>query len=141
MKAISWILVLLGSLVAQESPKITAKHIDVSGYPAVARQAQLQGTISMRLTISSTGEVTDATANTNSPLLVQHPLLQHELLRMTRRWTFQCLGCRTSEVYEHTLIFVYKLEGKGNPNPDRGTVSFDLPNTVTIRASKPMPQP
>jgi hypothetical protein len=45
---------------AQDKPNVIVKHLEAMRYPDLARQARLQGTISIRLKISSSGNVVDA---------------------------------------------------------------------------------
>jgi len=49
-----------------------------TGYPNVARTARLQGTITVKLTISGDGNVVAAEATSLDDWLMTHPLLQKE---------------------------------------------------------------
>lgn len=51
-------------------------------YPAMARQARVQGSAQVQISISETGEVTSAT------LLSGHPLLREAALQAARQWLF-----------------------------------------------------
>jgi len=51
-------------------------------YPAIARQARVQGMVQVQIGISETGDVTDVT------LLSGHPLLRDAALQAARQWLF-----------------------------------------------------
>jgi protein TonB len=51
-------------------------------YPAIARQARVQGSVQVQIGISEAGEVTDVT------LLSGHPLLRDAALRAAKQWLF-----------------------------------------------------
>jgi protein TonB len=52
-------------------------------YPAIARQARVQGSVQVQIDISETGEVT------NAALITGHPLLRDAALQAARQWTFR----------------------------------------------------
>jgi protein TonB len=51
-------------------------------YPAIARQARVQGSVQVQIDISETGAVTGVT------LLSGHPLLRDAALQAARQWLF-----------------------------------------------------
>jgi protein TonB len=51
-------------------------------YPAIARQAGVQGQVQVQIGISETGAVTDVT------LLSGHPLLRDAALQAAKQWLF-----------------------------------------------------
>jgi periplasmic protein TonB len=51
-------------------------------YPAIARQARVQGSVQVQISISEAGEVTDVT------LLSGHPLLRDAAMRAAKQWLF-----------------------------------------------------
>jgi len=51
-------------------------------YPAIARQARIQGSVQVQIDISETGAVTNVT------LLSGHPLLRDAALQAARQWLF-----------------------------------------------------
>jgi TonB-like protein len=122
--------------LSQNKPVIVVKHIESMGYPAVARQARLQGSISIRLKISSAGSVVDAEASTADALLKEHPLLQNETVKHVRNWTFSCVDCAPKDHYEHTLTFIYRLVGEETQN-EKSHFRLDPPDRVTITANPP----
>ncbi len=52
-------------------------------YPAIARQAKVQGSVQVQIDISETGDVSDVT------LLSGHPLLRDAALQAARHWLFR----------------------------------------------------
>ncbi len=103
-------------------------------YPSLARYAQLQGTVILKLTISRDGKVLFAEASSDDPLLNHHPLLQSTSAELVKKWTFGCFNCSVDDNYEHVLKFVYRLEAEPKQF-DETSVVMDLPNEVTVTAS------
>jgi len=116
---------------SQATPLITVKHLESMQYPSLARQARLQGSISIRLRISSEGTVVDAVASTSDALLREHPLLQTETVKLVRKWTFGCANCAPDADYDHVLIFVYRIEGRESQY-NNSHFTIDLPDRVTV---------
>ena len=123
-------------MLSQDKPVIVIKHMEPFGYPWLARQSRLQGSISIRLKISSTGSVVDAEASTADALLKEHPLLQNETVKQVRKWAFGCLNCASKDYYDHTLTFVYRLEGE-ETQKSKSHFTIDPPDRVTITANPP----
>jgi TonB family protein len=121
---------------SQDKPVIIVKHLEPMRYPDLARQARLQGSISIRLKISSSGNVVDAEASTADTLLKAHPLLQKETVNLVRRWTFGCANCPPKAEYEHYLIFVYRLEGQETQS-NNSRFTMDSPDHVTVATNPP----
>jgi TonB family protein len=121
---------------SQDKPVVIVKHLEAMRYPDLARQARLQGSISIRLKISSSGNVVDAEASTADTLLNEHPLLQKETVKLVRKWTFGCANCPPKAEYEHTVIFVYRLEGQ-ETQYNNSRFTMDLPDHVTVAAIPP----
>lgn len=121
---------------SQATPIITIKHLELLQYPNLARQARLQGTISIHLKIASGGVVLDAEPSTADALLKEHPLLQTETVKLVRTWTFSCSHCAPESEYEHVLTFVYRLEGR-EAQSNNSHFTIDLPDRITITANPP----
>lgn len=135
---LAFAMIVLSSLgLGENAPLIVVKHVDApTTYPHLARQARIQGRVSIRLKISASGRVLDAQAATEDSLLKAHPILQSQALQLVRNWTFECIGCLNNAGYNHTLVFIYRLEGKQEPY-NNSRVTMDLPDTVTIIANPP----
>jgi TonB family protein len=126
------------ALKAQNPAAVVApKHLELpSQYEIVARAARLQGTVTVRLTISSDGDVIAAEPSSTDALLREHSILQAKTAELTRRWKFSCSNCSKDDEYQYTVTFIYKLEGKESRYADT-QISVDLPDQVTIRANPP----
>jgi hypothetical protein len=122
---------------SQEKPLVVVKHFKKMEYPTLARQARLQGSISIHLTISSVGKVVDAQASTDDKLLRDHPLLQSETVKLVRKWTFGCVNCAPKADYDDVLIFVFRLEGPETGPNSKTLFKTDSSNRFTITTNPP----
>jgi hypothetical protein len=129
--AVVGILFVATFLSAQQSnsPLIYVKHLEPPHYPALGRQAQIQGTVIVRLTIGADGAVL-----TTESIARAHPLLREETEKLVKRWTFGCVNCSPNVPFEKTIKFIYRLEGEGVPY-DNSRVVMELPDEITITAS------
>ena len=121
----------------EKKPVVYVRHLEPPlRYPGLARQAQLQGTVIIRVTISAGGSVLAAKSLTHDedPRSSAHPLLQAETEKLVKKWTFGCANCQPETPYETTITFTYRLEGEGILYDDT-RVSMDLPDEVIITAS------
>jgi TonB-like protein len=117
---------------------IYIKHLEPPrAYPPLARSAQLQGTVIVRLKIAADGTVLAADASSDDPLLKKVPLLQASTVELVMKWTFGCFNCAPGVSYEHTIRFVYALEGTPKDHDDSRVV-LELPNDVRVTATPPL---
>lgn len=132
------LLLLAIAALPQTSEHVCSRHVDPpTQYPIMARLARLQGTIVAQLRIAPNGTVTDVDVETKDSLLVEHPILQVEVRRLVRTWTFECSNCASGAAFRHSITFNYRLDGDGSEHPNT-TVSLDLPDKVTIVARPPV---
>jgi hypothetical protein len=120
---------------SQEKPVVFVRHGEPKRSPDLARLASLQGSISIHLKISASGDVLDAVASTADTSLRHSPTLQKETVNLVRKWTFGCANCPPTSEYEHTLIFVYRLEGQGNSIQQQQVHTY-LPGTSGIENTR-----
>jgi TonB family protein len=126
------------ALKAQSPVVVAPKHLELpSRYESVARAARLQGTVTVRLTISGEGDVIAAEPRSTDALLRQHSILQAKTVELTRRWKFSCSNCSKDGEYQYTVTFIYKLEGEESKYADT-QIAVDLPDQVTIKVNPPM---
>jgi len=128
---------LNGTPAQEHQPVIYVKHLAPPlRYPQLARQAQLQGTVVIKVKIGSDGSVLAAKPLTHDedPQANAHPLLRDETEKLVKNWTFGCANCSSDKSYEKTIKFTYRLEGEGIPYDDT-RVSMDLPDEVIVTAS------
>jgi TonB family protein len=124
----------------QRPARICVRHVVVpTVYPTLARQARVQGTVVAKLKVAADGTVTDAIVESQDPLLVAHPILQHEAQQCVRQWTFECQSCAPGVGFEHVIKFNYRLEGKDSQNADT-KITMELPDEVNIVARPPLIQ-
>jgi TonB family protein len=132
------VLLAFTALPADQDHAITPQHMELpSRYPLVARAARLQGTITVKLTISGDGRVVTADAISQDALLKSHPLMQTEVAGLMRRWKFACSNCAKQSTHPYDVTFTYKLEGKESANADT-QIAVDWPNQVTVTAHPPI---
>ena len=125
------------ALAQREKPLVYLKHMELSfRYPALARQARLQGTVTVKLTIAADGTVLTADSSSDDLLLTKYPLLQAQTAELVKKWTFGCFDCPAGNNFEHVIRVIYKLGGDPKSYDDTRIV-LDLPNEVLITANPP----
>jgi hypothetical protein len=128
---------LVATLHALDAPRVCVKHVvSPLRYPPLARAARLQGTITAKLLIGVDGAVRSVTTSTDDLSLRSHPVLQDEIERLVRQWTFECFGCASAE-FEHSVRFTYRLNGEDSYEHDL-KVTMDLPGEVAISDTPPV---
>lgn len=98
----------------------------MSEYPALARAARIQGTVDVKCTLDSTGNVITAEA-LSGPRELREAARQNAL-----EWKFQRASNDTKE-NSFTLTYRFLLEGKPQ-YPKSDSFVFDLPNRVQMVA-------
>lgn len=135
---VSAAILLASAGCGQKSALVTPKHIELpSHYDQLARTARLQGTVTLRLSISGDGTVIDANPSSTDRVLEAHPLLQRRTEELIRRWKFTCANCAEHGKYSYVVTFIYRLEGTDSDYDDTH-VAVDLPDHVTITANSPI---
>lgn len=84
------LLLLGGNALADSSRKVLKQPKPM--YPPLARQMNLHGAVTIELTISPAGKVTQAKAVGGSPVLIQ------AAVDAVKAWTFEPAGETTTEV-------------------------------------------
>ena len=124
----SLLLCLAASCLAQT---VCPRHIETPiRYPQLARAANVQGTVVLKVTIGADGNVTDAVVN-DAAHPVQ-PVLQEAAIDNIRRWTFEkpAAGPVTQ-----VMVYEFKFDSSLPVNPQNysiTTTKIDLPDRVTI---------
>ena len=126
----------------EEKPRrVFVRHLEPpAGYENLARQARIQGTVVARLTIASDGSVLKSSVTWDGDPAFQKTglgLLGKMTTDLVNKWTFGCLDCSPGESYEHTIRFVFKIEGNPQSYPSQ-KVSMDLPDEVTVTTTPPV---
>jgi hypothetical protein len=118
--------------------QVYPQHMTVpTRYDALARAAQLQGIIKVRMKIGGGGRVLEAKSSTTDALLLAHPLLQDRTEAMVREWTFRCLDCQNGQAFEYEMKFTYVLKGEAADYNDAEVV-LDLPYEIRISGRPPI---
>jgi TonB family protein len=99
-------------------------HVASPQYVRLARDAGLQGEAIVQVSIDIDGHVKDCL------IISGHPLLGQEAKRSAQLWTFTPGSERVLEIR-----YRFRLEGRPTDLMDPSDVSFDLPNTVLIKAN------
>ncbi len=129
LSVMSLLLLLVSFPQGERQAIVYVKHLEPPlHYPALGRQAQIQGTVIVKLTIAADGTVL-AAESANA-----HPLLRDETEKLVKKWTFGCAYCTPNVSYENATRFIYRLEGEGI-SYDNTSVVMELPDQVTITAS------
>jgi len=133
--AISVLLIQVTPPQEEKQPVVYVKHLEPPlHYPAIGRQAQLQGTVIVKLTIGADGAVLAAESLAQDGQKLAHPLLRGATEKLVKKWTFGCVNCSPIVPFEKTIKFIYRLEGEGISYDD-SRVAMELPDEVTITAS------
>ncbi len=134
--AVVGILFVTTFLAAQQSnsPVIYVRHLEPPHYPPLGRQAQIQGTVIVKLTIGADGVVLSTESLAQDGEKLAHLLLREETEKLVKKWTFGCVNCSLNVPFEKTIKFIYRLEGEG-VSCDDSRVVMELPDEVTITAS------
>jgi TonB-like protein len=137
MVAVSLLFLLAGLPQGEKQPIIYVKHIEPPlHYPALGRQAQLQGTVIVKLRIAADGAVIAVESSPQDSQTIGFPFLRDETEKLVKKWTFGCANCSPGVPYEKTIKFIYRLEGEG-VSYDNTRVVMELPDQVTITANRP----
>ena len=126
-------LVLLSASLpqAEKRPIIYVKHlVPPRGYPPLARQTRLRGTIVITLTIASDGTVLGTQSSPEDKDTTGFQILRDDAERLVKKWTFGCVGCPPNAPFEHTIKFNYRIDNE-DVLPDNW-ILMDLPDQVTI---------
>ena len=124
------LLVALG--VDQPTLQPMAVHVESLTYPVVARAAQIQGAVDVKISIDSQGKVSSAFATSG------HPLLKKSAEKNIRTWRFDT---SSSENRQLTVRYEFVLELPRTSYPPESRNLFDFPTRITVISSVPEPQP
>lgn len=115
---------------AQNRKEVTVKYIAPPIYPAIARTANLQGTVRIKVEVGPDGKVISAKASG------AHNLLDHVAEENIREWTFDpSAGASKFEV-----TYVYRLEGDATVYAKAPRIILELPSRVEIVAQPVIPE-
>ena len=119
-------LLALMALSACAQDWTPSKIVAITEYPRIPRLARVQGTVEVKCTLDSRGNVTAA------EMLSGNAMLETAVRENALQWKFQPVSkdVRGNSV---TLRYVFLLEGKPQ-DATNSTFVFETPNTVQIVA-------
>lgn len=120
-----FLLVILGC----QDNKLHVLHVVEPEYPVNARLQNLQGTVVVNLHIGVDGRVRYAKGKGAPDILVQ------AAEENARQWTFGPFPAVAVFPMDHTLEYVYKLEGKPMIVAPNAVIKTFLPDRVEISAT------
>jgi TonB family protein len=126
MKHLLFCLLLTSTLCAAADREL--RHIEVPIYPPLARQARVQGTVTVTLKVASDGKVTSATTEGG------HAILQDYAAANAQTWTFAPRSTESREIVSYVFAFIGDEQYSS-----ASSVVFDLPNKVEIHTTPPKP--
>ncbi len=119
LQAILSALIFLSSVTDQP---ITVTYLESLTYPAVARDAQIQGTVEIEAVVAPTGEVDSASANSG------HPALRRAAEENVKRWKFAPANAKR----RFSITYEFSLEEPRMPFGSETKNYFDLPSKVRV---------
>ena len=133
---ISGVAVVLFTLLAsghtQGSPDFYINSLQMPCYPPLARQAQVQGNVRVKVEVGKDGTVTLAEALEGSAML------QAASVQNARTWKFGSGQGADLSTLKTTITFTYKLEGERSWERCAARVTFDSFNRVEIIGHPPV---
>ena len=126
-RAVSLLVLLM--LLGCRNDKLRVQRIEQPGYPLRARFENAQGVVAVRIDIAADGRVIFARGSGAPDVLVQ------AAEENIRQWTFGPFPPVSVFPIEHTVLYVYKLEGKSQLVAYEPTVKTFLPGKIEISAT------
>ena len=120
------VLVSIAILVPSTSPKdICVVHWKSIDYNEVARQARMQGDVSLEVSVEPDGKVSEVRVSSSNA----HKLLQDEAVKNITEWTFSTGDKRSFDImYEFRLVMPEVYYGPP------ASVTIDFPKRVHIES-------
>lgn len=119
---------LLVSLACVSHASCQATHLESPQYPNLARHSLIQGVVTVRAHLDSTGAVI------STEVLGGNPLLAEEAKQNLSHWTFAPGQETTAEI-----VYEFRLEKPDVTYVPCVRVSFDLPSKVLVISNAPAP--
>jgi TonB family protein len=123
-------ILLLGCLQGEDSSCWIPTRMSAPRYPVLGTQAQLQGSVVLRLTIGIQGNVANAEA------LKGNRVLANAAIENIKKWKFQNVNQKkgvqpTTTQLDFNYTFVLNGVAVSCPNTD---FEFEYPNKVTVKS-------
>jgi TonB family protein len=118
-------LLLLGSLITAAGQEQRIVSLEMPAYPPLARQARVQGLVTIEIEVDKDGVVSLAN------LVDGHPLLKAEAMQNVRTWKF-----RADAPLKTTVVFDFRM--RDEPAQPSVRVVFDSYRRVEITTNPPI---
>lgn len=107
------------------------QRIEDLKYPALPKQARLEGVVKLQVVLSEKGTIEDLKA------VEGHPLLAAAAKDNVKKWTFRRIeSAFTPSISESVILtYIFKIEGLSE-NPKQ-TFTFEYPGLVTVTSEAP----
>ncbi len=123
---------LLVSALSQGSPDFYINSLQMPCYPPLARQAQVQGDVKVKVEVAKDGTVTSAVPIEGSAIL------QAASVQNAKTWKFGSAQGVDLSTFRTTITFTYKLEGERSFDRCAARILFDSFNRVEIIGHPPV---
>jgi TonB family protein len=126
---------LLLSILPVDEPanrEAVATHVESLGYPDLARQTAIQGSVKVEIIISGDGRISSARAVSG------HPLLKQDVEKNIKTWRFTPSSGGDRQL---TVTYEFRLELPKTYYRPESQNAFELPARVTVTSNLPDPQP
>jgi TonB family protein len=135
-----FLLLTVKSCPAQGAEALCPKHIETPRFPSLARQARITGKVKVTLTINADGNVEDAKAISEAPMMGAHLLLEQSAIQDVQKWTF---SKPTQAPFTQIIVFDYQLDETLPLTYESPIIKvvFDLPDHVKIVSNLPPVNP
>lgn len=108
---------------------LVVKRVTIPQYPSIAAIARVEGKVVIKIKVDEKGKVVSTETVEGSRLL------RKAAEEATQAWLFEPTG-KSSELQEEKLTFIFKLMPPDTQFSELSS-TFNMPNTVEIRASIP----
>jgi TonB family protein len=121
-------LAVLVSLSCCSQGSLRVEQLPEPDYPSAARYANIQGTVDVKVWIGTDGKVIASSASGDNPILIE------AADNNARQWRFGPFPPVSEFPIEHTIRYIFKLEGHPIVIGVRPTVKTNIPNMIEIKA-------
>jgi TonB family protein len=126
------LLLVTAAALGQRAPEPRLRSAGLPQYPALARQAQIQGEVKVEFVLSSDGEPISVVAVSG------HPLLKPAAEQNVKTWRFELPKDLYRTEWKYDTIFNFKISDDKQPYEDpKLTVTLDSYHYVEVTTNPP----
>lgn len=119
-------VIALGTAQCRNPEQLVPKRIVGMDYPQLASRARIEGRVEVTCRIDQDGSVASIETPGNP-----NPLLSKPAQENAKRWIFAKSADRSRSTGTITLMYYFKMEGKGSDHP-RSQFVFECPNSIYV---------